>query len=200
LGGFYWTEMQVRFAEVRPVARRRLKVSLAWFSGITFAYSYASVFLLSKLNQWLLGNPAAMPDWIKSFTLNWNAFNWHIWLFAQKWTVGPLRIVLFVAWFLTLYFLIRRYENRINRASHGLIELLGRNSLFVYITHAFIVFIFKLFIPPITNIYQNFIITAASLILLIGATLYYQQWRDNKARLAKDPSLKNSAAPATATK
>jgi len=105
-----------------------------------------------------------------------------------------------MAWFLTLYFLVRRYEDKINQLSRGLIELLGRNSLFVYISHAFIVYAFKLFIPPITNIYQNFIITAGALAALFGTTLLYQRRRDAKTLKKNSATPKNSSVPAIAAK
>jgi peptidoglycan/LPS O-acetylase OafA/YrhL len=182
LAGFYWNEFRAKSAAMRPQLRRRLKAAVIYFSAVTFAFSYASVFFLSKLNQWLLGNPGSMPAFWQSLTLHWNSFNEHIWLYAQKWSMGPLRIVLFMLWFLTLYLIVRRYENQIIRYSRGFIELLGRNSLFVYISHAFIVFAFKLFIPPRTNIFQNFAITAAALILLFLTTIYYQKWSQQRAR------------------
>src|SRR6185312_5958516 len=102
---------------------------------------------------------------------------------AQKWTLGPLRLVLFFFWFATLFYLVQKYQSNITSRTYGVIELLGRNSLFVYIAHAFIVFGFQLFIPYQTNILQNFVITAAALLVLIIVTVFYRpicsDWAEN---------------------
>ena len=180
IAGFYWGEIQKWSRGLKPNLRRRLKVSLVTFAVTTFTLSYLSVFLLSKMNQRLLGNPQSMSPWWTSLTNQLNSTNEYLWLYAQKWTVGPLRIILFIAWFLVLFMLVQRFEKQITRATKGLVELLGRNSLFVYIDHAFIVFAFKFFIPAKTNIYQNFLITAAALFLLVITTVQYTKWQDGR--------------------
>ena len=181
LAGFYWGELRVRSAALAASTRKRLVIGLFSFTAITFSFSWACVFVLSKLNQWLLGNPKSMPLGLQSFTNSWNSLNEHLWHYVDKWTMGPGRVVLFLAWFVTMYLIVRRYEGLINRLSRGLVELLGRNSLFVYIAHAFIVFGFRWFLPRTTNIFQNFTITASALALLFIVTIYYQKWRIFKA-------------------
>jgi fucose 4-O-acetylase-like acetyltransferase len=89
--------------------------------------------------------------------------------------MGPMRVFLFIFWFSVLYWLVHKYENKINQHTRGILELLGRNSLFVYTVHAFIVFVFKLYlIPPQTNFIQNFVITAFGLALLVAITKFYK--------------------------
>ncbi len=178
--GFYWQQLQDWYSGIKRENQRRIKLSLIVFTAITFIFSYASVYLLSKLNQNLLGDPWIMPMWLQSFTNHWNSFNEFVWLYAQKWTMGPVRIVLFMAWFIVMYIFVNRYHRLINRLTRHKIELLGRNSLFVYIAHAFIVFAFKLFIPPHTSIWGNFIITGAALALLIILTQFYSKIQQNK--------------------
>lgn len=181
LAGFHWDKLRARSASLSRPMRKRLILALFSFTAITFIYSYASVYGLSKLNQWLLGDPKQLSPWWQAFTLHWNNFNQWIWQYAQKWTMGPLRVVLFMAWFLSMYLIIRRYETQFNRWTQGLIELLGRNSLFVYIDHAFIVFAFRWYLPRSINIFENFAITAAALLLLFITTIYYQKWRVYRA-------------------
>jgi len=192
LAGFYWGELRVKSMQLQPQLRKRLIRTLLAFTAVTFAFSWACVYILSKLNQWLLGNPHSMPVGLQSFTNSWNILNEHIWHYVDKWTMGPGRVILFLAWFMSLYLIIRRYENQINRFTHGLIELLGRNSLFVYISHAFIIFSFRWFLPRTGNIFQNFAITAAALALLFIATIYYQKWRLFKASGGSLPSFFSS--------
>jgi fucose 4-O-acetylase-like acetyltransferase len=95
--------------------------------------------------------------------------------------MGPLRVVLFFLWFSALFYLIEKHQAAITKRTRGIVELIGRNSLFVYITHAFVVFIFQLFIPNQTNIFQNFLITGAALAILIAITLVYRPLRTDWA-------------------
>jgi hypothetical protein len=172
--GFYWQELLVRFRALKPKRRRYIKSGLGGLAVITFAASYASVYLLTLLfNLW---GEDKLPHWWQHVAYVWGNWNYDIWLYADKWTMGPIRLVLFFIWFPVLYWLVRRYEYRINRLSRGVIELMGRNSLFVYTAHAFIVFIFKVYlIPPKTSFWQNFVITAAGIAALIGVTLLYKK-------------------------
>jgi fucose 4-O-acetylase-like acetyltransferase len=99
---------------------------------------------------------------------------------------------LFFIWFPVLYGLFRHYENRIQKYTRGILEMLGRNSLFVYSTHAFIVFTLKMyFIPPTTNFLQNFVITGAGLVTLVAITAAYTRLvRPAISRIELSPRLK----------
>jgi hypothetical protein len=170
--GYYWYELRALIDRMRSITRRRLQSAVFWVSGITFALSYASVYALSVLNdRW-----SSLPAFWQSFTFHWNSINAWVWLYAQKWTMGPVRIVLFMFWFTALFMIVERNQDKIYKLTRGYVDLLGRNSLFVYITHAFIVFGFKLFIPPATNLWQNFLITAGALALLFYATNLYSKY------------------------
>ena len=170
--GFYWHEFKGFLSRLSEATLKRLKLAIFSVAWITFLLSYASVYLLSVLNQKL----TQLPLWLQHFTLGWNTVNADVWLYAQKWTMGPIRIVLFMVWFTALYLWVERHYDSINKYSKGFIELLGQNSLFVYITHAFIVFAFKFFIAPNTTLWQNFLITAAALALLIVITWAYKRY------------------------
>lgn len=169
--GFYWHEALAKWQSLSTKTQRRIKKWIVSVTALSFSLSYLSVYVLSLLNQKLLG----LPHWLNNLTLHWNSANAWVWLYAQKWTMGPLRIVLFMFWFAVMFMFVQKHWRGINRISRGKIELLGRNSLFVYITHAFIVFVFKLFIPDQTNLLDNFLITAAALALLIIITVKYKQ-------------------------
>jgi len=181
--GYHWHELTARWRSVKAQTRSRLKRLTVWAAAITFALSYASVYILSVLNErW-----AHLPAWGQSFTGHWNSVNTWVWLYSQKWTMGPVRIVLFMLWFGALFMIVRRYEARIFRYSHGFLELLGRNSLFVYIAHSMIVFIFKLLLPTSTNIGENFLITGAALACLIAVTVIYKRLQPSIHFRAKRP-------------
>ncbi len=170
LVGFYWQQLVKRLTDLKPTVQNRLKQGVYATAAVTFAVSYLSVYLLQSLND----HYGSLTPWLRHLTFTWNNYNADVWVYAQKWTMGPLRIVLFFLWFSALFMLVNKYQRRINQRTRGVLELLGRNSLFVYIAHSFIVFVFKIFIPVKTTLWQNFLITLAALVLLIAVTIIYK--------------------------
>lgn len=171
--GFYWQQITDKLASLRPKSRYYLKRIVYITALVTFTASYLSVYLLSLLNH-LYGN---LTPWLQHVTYTWNNYNADVWVYAQKWTMGPLRIVLFAFWATTMFLVVQKYQQQINRFTRGVLELLGRNSLFVYSTHAFIVFGLKMyFIPDQTSVLQNFLITGIGLAVLIGITIAYKSF------------------------
>ncbi len=173
--GFHWYEITHWFSSLKAARRRMLKRTVITLTTITFGISYASVYVLSLLNQYL----ASLPHWLQSFTLGWNNFNYDVWIYTQKWTMGPLRIALFLLWASVLYMWVKKHEIRINEKTKGILELLGRNSLYVYFLHSLITFVFKYFIPIKTNFIENFGITFMALLALIYGTKAYSFMRVN---------------------
>ncbi len=171
--GFYWNSLQHWFASLKRQRRRMIKLSVSVAAVITFATSYASIFVLSLLfHLWGWGR---LPVAWQHVAYDWGNWNHDVWNIADKWTMGPLRVVLFFLWFPTLYWIVRRYEPAIGRWTRGILEMLGRNSLFVYTIHSLIVFVLKLYIiPPKTSVMQNFFITGLALVLLIAVTRIYK--------------------------
>jgi hypothetical protein len=174
LVGFYWQQIETRFRKLKRNRRRMVKRGLAAAAGLTFIASYASVYVLTLLNR--LWGDGSLPQWLQHVTYTWERLNYDVWVYADKWTMGPVRVVLFAIWFPVLYWLVHKYQQPIAHYSRGILELLGRNSLFVYVVHSFIVFTLKMyFIPPTTNLLQNFLITGIGLALLISITKIYKQ-------------------------
>jgi hypothetical protein len=170
--GFYWQEIKQGWDKLKAAQRRLIKRVIVALAAVSFVASYASVFLLSLLNHLY----DSLTPWLRHVTFTWNNYNADIWVYADKWKMGWLRIILFFLWFMVLYWISRRYERQIGRATRGLLELLGRNSLYVYTAHAFIVFILKMYvIPPQTSVVQNFLITGAALAALIAVTIAYKR-------------------------
>jgi len=163
--GFYWNEINDWAASVRQPLKSRLRQTVMISAGVTFAFSYLSMYLMSYLQ-----NAAAhQPLWLNNFTWTWNNFDQKIWHYCDKFTLGPGRLAFFLLWFSALYMIVEKYQPAIRKYSRDWLLILGQNSLFVYIAHAFIVFIFKMFIPAQTSFLQNTFITALALLALAGA-------------------------------
>jgi hypothetical protein len=188
--GYYWNSIQAKWHGQGKARQAVIKKTFLAGALVTFTASYASVYVLSSLFH--LWGHNLLPHWLQHVAYDWGNWNHDVWLYADKWTMGPLRILLFFMWFPVLYGLFRHYEDRIQRYSRGLLEMLGRNSLFVYSAHAFIVFILKMyFIPPTTNFIQNFLITGVGLALLVLITGgYVRLVRPLVGRLALAPRLR----------
>lgn len=170
--GFYWQQIETAFRQLKQPRRRQVKTAVFATAGVTLLISYLSVYLLSLLFH--LWGWDRLPHWGQHIAYDWGNWNHDVWLYADKWTMGPVRVVLFAFWFTALYWLTRRFEGAVSRYSRGFFELLGRNSLMTYTIHAFIVFLFKMYlIPPKTNVVENFLITGAGLVLLLCLTSLY---------------------------
>ena len=180
LVGFYWKELNAWWHHLAKHHRRNIKRAVITVTAITFAYAYLVVYVLSELNTFM----AHLPIWLQHFTLSWNSFNKKIWVYNDKWTMGPIRVILFFFWASVGYMWVSRHETVINQKTRGILLLIGQNSLFVYIYHSFIVLGFKYLIPPRTNIAENFLIVSAGLALLIGGTYAYRNFRTRRPGLS----------------
>ncbi len=89
----------------------------------------------------------------------------------DKPTLGLGRMVLAWIWFITLYIWVRKHEGGINKLTRGSLEKLGRNSLFVYILHAFVVLTLSRTLPGHMNFLNNTLATAAAL----GVTYFFAE-------------------------
>ena len=88
--------------------------------------------------------------------------------------LAPARVAVGIVWFAALYLVYRRFEKRIARHSFGILEVLGRQSLFVYCLHAFLLFIIDLYVIPPTghSIAANTLVTFQVLTIIYLAAYY----------------------------
>ena len=88
--------------------------------------------------------------------------------------LAPARVAVGIVWFAALYMAYRRYEKPISRYTRGVLEVFGRQSLFVYTFHAFVLFIIDLyFVPPVGHtIAENTFVTLIVIIIIYTAAYY----------------------------
>lgn len=84
------------------------------------------------------------------------------------------RLTVGVVWFAALYLLFRRYEKQISKYSYGVLEVLGRQSLFVYCFHAILLFMIAVYFRPPVNspLLQNTLVTTFSIFIIYLAAYY----------------------------
>lgn len=110
--------------------------------------------------------------------------------FFQKSTLMPARIAIGVLWLSALYILFRRYEKQIARYTFGVIETLGRQSLFVYSLHAFVLFAIDLYFRPQpgTSKIINTVVTACIISIIYFAAFYRSHITTFGKKILKDKS------------
>lgn len=110
--------------------------------------------------------------------------------YFDKTHLAPARIAVGILWFVTLYMLFRYYEQAISKKTYGVLEVFGRQSLFVYSFHAVVLFIIDLyFIPPAgTTIIRNTIVTTAVLGIIYVAAYYRGHVTDYGKKLLRNRS------------
>lgn len=88
--------------------------------------------------------------------------------------LSPLRLIVGTVWFIALYMVYRRYEKEVSRKTLGILEVFGRQSLFVYCLHAFVLFAIDLYLvpPPMHNKIINTVITVLVLAIIYFAAYY----------------------------
>lgn len=98
----------------------------------------------------------------------------NIWPYFNKDHVDPARIAIGVVWFSALYSFFRVYEKPINRWTHGVVDILGKNSLFVYGLHAFIIFFIDMYFNPYgqASFIANTLVTALVIAIIYRMTLH----------------------------
>lgn len=167
--GYHWQKINSFWRNLGPAARSSVRNTVIYSAIVTFFISFASTYFLSVLNERF----DSLPLKVQSYVLSWNQSNDYIWRFFQKWTMEPGRIILFFIWFSAIYMLVMRYQKGIDRRSFGFIKLIGQNSLFVYLLHSLIVFVFKLYWPKPINLLVNFLLTSLAIVTVVGLTKIY---------------------------
>jgi hypothetical protein len=150
--GSHLPAINKRISQFHPKKELLLYGGLIGFCAVYLlisAYFVFSVPFLMNRPGTLLAMPQFFADIISSSqkladrTLN---------AYFYKWTLPGPRVVFSFIWFSTLYLLVRKYEDSIEKLSKGIFSLFGRNSLFTYCFMGIIIFFLHLVITPkITN-------------------------------------------------
>jgi len=157
--GYYLPHIEEWFRSLSRSARRSVFIMVV---GIAFA-SYVFSMLLFVVGPLTL--PASSP---------WMTLYAHLLPYFEKNHLAPARVAVGVLWFAAIYMVYRVYEKPISKYTRGVLEVFGKQSLFVYTFHAFILFILDLyFIPPVGHsIAENTLVTFVVVIIIYIAAYY----------------------------
>ena len=134
--GYYLPQIETWARDIPKKARKMSMVGLWGVAGVTFT---ASVILQVGLPMVNIELPVATS------TLTTLA------PYFDKETVGIGRLLMGVVWFWALYLFVRRYEQRIQKATMGVLETFGAKSLYTYGIHGFVIFMFTILSPAPAN-------------------------------------------------
>lgn len=140
--GYYLPHIESTFLSLTRKHRKLALGGLWGISTLTFVGSILWIQIIPYLAlhyEWVTNLPitATLRD-----TLN------TIMPYFDKDHVDPARIAVGIVWFAALYSFFRVYEHPINQWTRGALDTLGKNSLFVYGLHAFIIFFIEMYFNP----------------------------------------------------
>ena len=98
-------------------------------------------------------------------------------LWFDKATLSPLRLILAMVWFTTIFALVRRYENFFVKHLGWLLLPIGRNSLSIYIFQSVLLYALYPILSLSTGFGSNFLINALSILLVWLFALYVTRHR-----------------------
>jgi hypothetical protein len=156
--GYYLPHIETWFRELPKKRQRYIFITTCSIALITYLYS-----------MWLFViAPLVLPS--DTATI---AFHNQLTPYFDKNHLAPARVAVGIVWFAALYMVYRRYETQISRYSMGILEILGRQSLFVYGLHAFLLFSIDLYLRPSDeSIIANTLVTFQVLVIVYLAAYY----------------------------
>lgn len=167
VAGYYLPGIQEWY---RRLPRRRSRLLAAGVGTVAVATMLFSA-LTDRVAIYFMDNfaqSAAVPAWLHTLMSQLYAVHTHLLPWTDKASLGPLRLAAALVWFVALYLFIRRYEQRIDRWSRGLLRTLGENSLVVYVLQAVLVFAALAYIGQGWSLVVNTALTAGGLLLAYG--------------------------------
>jgi len=153
--GFHWPDITDWATKHRRILTRHVAIPVVIIGVATFAINVFTVFANDIFHTaWA----DALSD--KAWDLRMNSFH--------KETLPLNRILLFLLWFWTSFFIVKRYEKFILKYTGWLLVPFGMNSLYVYTLHAIILFFVHIYLVPTIPI-LNFLVMVGIVALIYAA-------------------------------
>lgn len=170
--GFYLPQINIYLHNLHTPTKKKLYFALA---GVTVTMLVVSVFYVFSV-PFVVNRPGlltSLPGFLPAmFESSATIYASTLEPLFYKWTVPLGRVVFAWVWFITLYILVRHYEQPIERFTRGFFSLLGRNSLFTYCFMGVVIFGLHFILTPtqqmfsLTSVVSNTLLSAGLLALI----------------------------------
>ena len=167
--GYYFPQIEIWFRQLTSLTQKIIFHTVVWTSVFMVIITTLGIVVLPWIAE---SHPKAATLPPGSFLIP--AMDW-LAQFTNKDYLDPIRLLIGTLWFAGLYIVFRQYEPQIDRLTRGTLQVFGKNALYVYSVHAFILFAIDVYFRPpggSSNFFLNTIITATVLILIYYATKY----------------------------
>jgi hypothetical protein len=152
--GFYFYDIQEKWQNLK--FHEQLSGVVLATTAITIIASVLTVFGWSIVkSSW---TPISYEDFLQFRTI--------IDPYFLRNELPPLRLLISLLWFSSLYIVFNTYQQKITQYAGWLLLRFGQNSLFVYILQGFIVVLFSIVVPQSTNILVNAIVIVLAIMLI----------------------------------
>lgn len=161
--GYYFPAIENFFTELPKRTRTILAHTVVWLSVITITISILGYVTVPWIaTHYTLPGITESPIGIVTAPIVTTLAD-----YIDKATLDPLRLAIGTLWFTAIFILFRRYENNINKGTRGVLEVLGKNSLFVYCLHAFLLFIIDILLRPVGGSDRIIVNTLLAIVVVI---------------------------------
>lgn len=154
--GFHWPQLAKAFKRHQ---RRITHYVLCPMISLSAALLLANIIIVFAIDF-------TNADWAKQFSATATQLRESIFLKEQ---MGWQRILLFMLWFWSWFFVVERFLPTIKKYFGWLLIPIGTNSLYVYTVSAFFVFFIHIYITNTANVFINFAIITISTTLIYWA-------------------------------
>ena len=166
--GYYLPHIEEWFLNMSRKRQRNIFITICTVAGVTYILSML-LFVVAPLVL-SAGDPILY-------------FQNQLVPYFDKNHLAPARVAIGIIWFAALYLTYRRFEKQISHYTHGVLEVFGKQSLFVYCFYAFLLFIIDIYFvpPPNSSIIANTLVTLCILTIIYLAAYY----RGHATRIGK---------------
>lgn len=176
--GYYLPSIEQWFMRFSKIARRTFLSFLFGISAVAYFLSYVYTSYNGRgLVYWLFDKLSFITDPI-IVAVRYVGDN--IGYLSDKQSLGILAIATGIFWFWSLYVITRKYEDKINTVTKGVLTFTGKNSLIAYIIHAFVIFFVTLLVqnPSDGNVLVKTLMTTIVVIVSLILTWLFVYARD----------------------
>lgn len=165
IAGYYYPAVQRWSHTITKTWRTSIKAAITTIALTSFIFSLICFELIPAASSFLPSSIVHGAELIQA----------SITPFSDKATLGVIRIIFSLIWFTGLFFILRRYENNYPRIQR-FFSTLGKNSLYVYCWHGFILVLIGTFLKPDDGSQSLVLstIVAALVLALIYLLTYYK--------------------------